>query len=141
MKNKLFWIISLIVALIVSYFTVIKKPTTTPQKEVTVWTLQMGDFADYMNNIILSYETSHPDIKIKWIDVPFSEGDKRTLAAILSNNPPDLINLNPDFSAILAQKGALETISMVGLIKFQDMIEEEKQKIEKREKKQDSLQR
>jgi len=30
---------------------------------------------------------------------------------------------------------------MVGLIKFQDMIEEEKQKIEKREKKQDSLQR
>ena len=65
---------------------------------------------DYMNNIILSYETSHPDIKIKWIDVPFSEGDKRTLAAILSNNPPDLINLNPDFSAILAQKGALETI-------------------------------
>ena len=76
MKNKLFWIISLIVALIVSYFTVIKKPTITPQKEVTVWTLQMGDFADYMNNIILSYETSHPDIKIKWIDVPFSEGDK-----------------------------------------------------------------
>ena len=39
------------------------------------------------------------------------------------------------------KKGALETISMVGLIKFQDMIEEEKQKIEKREKKQDSLQR
>ena len=110
MKNKLFWIISLIVALIVSYFTVIKKPTTTPQKEVTVWTLQMGDFADYMNNIISSYETSHPDIKIKWIDVPFSEGDKRTLAAILSNNPPDLINLNPDFSAILAQKGALKII-------------------------------
>ena len=39
------------------------------------------------------------------------------------------------------KKGALETISMVGLIKFQDMIEEEKQKIEKREKKQDSFQR
>ena len=43
--------------------------------------------------------------------MPFSEGEKRTLAAILSNNPPDLINLNPDFSAILAQKGALEKIN------------------------------
>ena len=110
MKNKLFWIISLIVALIVSYYTVIKKPVISSQKEVTVWTLQMGDFSDYMNNIISTYEASHPNIKIKWIDVPFSEGDKRTLAAILSNNPPDLINLNPDFSAILAQKGALEII-------------------------------
>lgn len=110
MKNKWFWILSIIIALIVTYFTVIQKNETDTRKEVTVWTLQMGDFADYMNNIISKYESAHPDIKIKWIDVPFSEGDKRTLAAILSNNPPDLINLNPDFSAILAQKGTLYSI-------------------------------
>lgn len=110
MKNKWFWILSLIVALTVTYFTVLKKTNIDTRKEVTVWTLQMGDFADYMNNIISKYESSHPDIKIKWIDVPFSEGDKRTLAAILSNNPPDLINLNPDFAAILAQKGTLAKI-------------------------------
>ena len=110
MKNKWFWILSIIIALIVTYFTAIKKNETDTRKEVTVWTLQMGDFADYMNNIISKYESAHPDIKIKWIDVPFSEGDKRTLAAILSNNPPDLINLNPDFSAILAQKGTLYSI-------------------------------
>ena len=110
MKNKWFWILSIIIALIVTYFTVVPKNETDTRKEVTVWTLQMGDFADYMNNIISKYESAHPDIKIKWIDVPFSEGDKRTLAAILSNNPPDLINLNPDFSAILAQKGTLYSI-------------------------------
>lgn len=110
MKNKWFWILSIIIALIVTYFTVIQKTETDTRKEVTVWTLQMGDFADYMNNIISKYESAHPDIKIKWIDVPFSEGDKRTLAAILSNNPPDLINLNPDFSTILAQKGTLYSI-------------------------------
>ena len=110
MKNKWFWILSIIIALIVTYFTAIPKNETDIRKEVTVWTLQMGDFADYMNNIISKYESAHPDIKIKWIDVPFSEGDKRTLAAILSNNPPDLINLNPDFSAILAQKGTLYSI-------------------------------
>lgn len=91
--------------------------------EVTVWTLQMGTFADYMNGIIAEYEKQNPNIKIKWIDVPFSEGEKRTLASILSNNPPDLVNLNPDFSAILAQKGALEEINENALSEFnQDVV-------------------
>lgn len=78
--------------------------------EVVFWTLQMSDFAPYINGVIADFETQNPDIKIKWIDVPFSEGEKRTLASVLSDNPPDLVNLNPDFSAILAQKGALEEI-------------------------------
>lgn len=78
--------------------------------EVIFWTLQMSDFSDYMNNVINNFEKENPNIKITWIDVPFSEGEKRTLASVLSNNPPDLINLNPDFSAVLAQKGALYEI-------------------------------
>ena len=78
--------------------------------EVIFWTLQMSDFSDYMNSVITDFEKENPGIKIKWIDVPFSEGEKRTLASVLSDNPPDLINLNPDFSATLAQKGALYEI-------------------------------
>ena len=70
----------------------------------------MSDFSDYMNGVISEFEAQNPKIKIKWIDVPFSEGEKRTLASVLSDNPPDLINLNPDFSATLAQKGALYEI-------------------------------
>lgn len=87
-------------------------------KAVTFWTLQMGDFAPYIQEIITSYENRHPDIKIKWIDVPFSEGEKRTLAAVMTDCPPDLINLNPDFSAILAQKGTLEEIQPSKLESF-----------------------
>ncbi len=82
----------------------------TSQKEVSFWTLQMGDFAPYIEEIISTYEKEHTGIKIKWVDVPFSEGEKRTLAAVMTDCPPDLINLNPDFSAILAQKGTLEEI-------------------------------
>lgn len=78
--------------------------------EVVFWTLQMSDFSNYMNEVISEFEEENPNIKIKWIDVPFSEGEKRTLASVLSDNPPDLINLNPDFSATLAQKGALYEI-------------------------------
>ena len=78
--------------------------------EVVFWTLQMADFAPYINGVISDFETENPEIKIKWVDVPFSEGEKRTLASVLSDNPPDLVNLNPDFSATLAHKGALYEI-------------------------------
>ena len=87
-------------------------------KVVTLWTLQMGDFADYMYKVIRAYEKEHPNVQIKWVDVPFSEGEKRTLAAVMTDNPPDLINLNPDFSALLAQKGTLEEISDESVAEF-----------------------
>ena len=87
-------------------------------KEVTLWTLQMGDFSDYMYKIIREYESTHPNIQIKWVDVPFSEGEKRTLAAVMTDSPPDLINLNPDFSALLAQKGTLEEIPQEAVSEF-----------------------
>lgn len=85
-----------------------KKPKNP--NEVVFWTLQLSTFSNYLNPIIKEFEQQNPDIKIKWIDVPYSEGEKRTLASVLSNNPPDLINLTPDFSITLAQKGALAYI-------------------------------
>lgn len=75
--------------------------------ELEFWTLQMSNYKDYIQNLILEYETLHPDIKIKWLDVPFKEGEKRALAAALSNKVPDIINLNPSFSSTLASKKAL----------------------------------
>lgn len=80
------------------------------ENDVIFWTLQMSDFSDYITGVISEFEKENPDIKIRWIDIPFSEGEKRTLASVLSDNPPDLINLNPDFSTTLAQKGALYEI-------------------------------
>ncbi len=82
----------------------------------------MSDFAQYINGVIKDFENENPDIKIKWVDVPFSEGEKRTLASVLSDNPPDLVNLNPDFSATLAHKGALWEIQKNKLIQFNEEI-------------------
>lgn len=90
--------------------------------EITFWTLQMNDFASYITEVISEYEAKHQNIKINWIDVPFSEGEKRTLAAIMTNCPPDLINLNPDFSALLAQKGTLWEIEERKLSNFSQQI-------------------
>lgn len=108
MKSSLIKFISLIVLLFLILFTFTYKKNQSD--EVIFWTLQMNDFAPYMNKVITEFEKENPDIKIKWVDVPFSEGEKRTLASVLSDNPPDLINLNPDFSALLAERGALYEI-------------------------------
>ncbi len=106
--------------LIAGLFFIFKKPNTND--EVVFWTLQMSDFAPYINGVINDFEKENPDIKIKWVDVPFSEGEKRTLASVLSDNPPDLVNLNPDFSATLAHKGALWEIQKSKLTQFNDEI-------------------
>ena len=107
--KKLISALIILIIILCAVYCAPKKDTNT--NEVIVWTLQMSDFSEYMNGVISEFEAQNPDIKIKWIDVPFSEGEKRTLASVLSDNPPDLINLNPDFSAALAQKGALAEIN------------------------------
>lgn len=101
-------------------FSVIFYGTKKNEKDNTVvfWTLQLGTFDKYINNIISDFEQENPEIKIKWIDVPYSEGEKRTLASILTDNPPDLVNLTPDFSLILAQKGTLYNINEADLSQY-----------------------
>ena len=118
--KKLISALIILIIILCAVYCAPKKDTNT--NEVIVWTLQMSDFSPYMNGVISEFETQNPDIKIKWIDVPFSEGEKRTLASVLSDNPPDLINLNPDFSAALAQKGALAEINTAETSQFNEGI-------------------
>lgn len=120
MNKKLFNIILIILLIITSVFFIFKKAPA--DNEVVFWTLQMSDFAPYINGVINDFEKENPDIKIKWVDVPFSEGEKRTLASVLSDNPPDLVNLNPDFSSTLAHKGALQEIEKDKLVQFNEEI-------------------
>ncbi len=108
--KKFILILLIIICCVFSFLSMKKNSDTIENNAVTFWTLQMNDFAPYINGVISEFEKQNPDIKINWIDVPFSEGEKRTLASVLSDNPPDLINLNPDFSALLAQRGALYEI-------------------------------
>lgn len=105
--GKMKKIISAIVIflVIISFFGF--KSQTKKNDELVFWTLQLGTFDKYINGIIDEFEKDNPNVKIKWVDVPYSEGEKRTLAALLTDNPPDLINLTPDFSAMAAQKNAL----------------------------------
>lgn len=119
--NKNFWIVIVTtLILLTSIFFIFSKKQEN--NEVVFWTLQMNDFAPYINGVIKEFEAENPNIKIKWVDVPFSEGEKRTLASVLSDNPPDLVNLNPDFSSTLAHKGALQEIPQEKTTQFNQEI-------------------
>ena len=120
--NKLFSIIILTTFIFLTGILFVFKKPTVKDNEVVFWTLQMSDFAPYINGVIDEFEAQNPDVKIKWVDVPFSEGEKRTLASVLSDNPPDLVNLNPDFSATLAHKGALYEVPQDKLDQFNSSI-------------------
>ena len=98
------------IALILLVFGLSGCGKTTQQTTLEFWTLQLNDFAPYIQRKITEYEALHPDVKIKWIDIPFSEGEKRTLSAVMSDDVPDVVNLTPSFSSTLQQKKVLTPI-------------------------------
>ncbi|MBC7624821.1 MAG: sugar ABC transporter substrate-binding protein [Aeromicrobium sp.] len=80
--------------------------------QVQFWTMQLSPFHDaYIRGVIRDFEKQHPDIRVKWVDVPWSEMEKKTLTAVAAATPrrpaPDVVNLNPQFASKLAEFGAL----------------------------------
>lgn len=95
------------------------KNSQDERKKFTFWTIQLKPiYEKQINNIIQNFEKKHPEYKVVWVDIPIQEAQKRTLASILSSTPPDLINLNPEFSHILAQRNTLEHFSYDELWQF-----------------------
>lgn len=84
-----------------------KKPEE--KKQLVFWSIELKPkYENEIKNIISIFENKHTDVEVKWIDIPIQEAEKRTLASILSSQPPDLINSNTDFSTLLAQRNALD---------------------------------
>lgn len=118
MKKSILSQILILIIILLSFIIIYNKNDKKNEKEIVFWTLQLGTFDNYVNKVILNFEKENPEFKVKWTDIPYSEGEKRTLAAILTDNPPDLVNLTPDFSLVLAQKNALKTIKKEELTQF-----------------------
>ncbi|MEB3205735.1 MAG: ABC transporter substrate-binding protein [Vampirovibrionales bacterium] len=109
------WMPAIVIALAACVFLITgcqrdaSKPSSSSLRDVTLrlWTLQMGAFSPLIRQSIREFEKTHPGVHVQWEDLPFTEGKKRAIAAILSPSVPDVINLNPGFAAILAQRSAL----------------------------------
>ena len=119
--KKVFAIIILI--LIVFFVFVGNLNKKDSKKQLIFWSIQLKPiYEKQMAEIISEFEKKHEGYKIKWIDIPIKEAQKRTLASILSSTPPDLINLNPAFSLLLAQKDTLEFFDNEKLEQFSDKL-------------------
>lgn len=77
-------------------------------EQVQFWTMQLSPFNDaYVKGVISAFERTHPGITVRWTDVPWAEMERKTLAAVAARSAPDVVNLNPQFAAKLAEFGAL----------------------------------
>ncbi|MDR7334526.1 sugar ABC transporter substrate-binding protein [Roseateles asaccharophilus] len=77
-------------------------------RSLEFWTMQLSPQLDgYMNALIQRYEAAHPGVKVKWVDLPWAEMERKVLTAIAAGQAPDVVNLNPQFAAKLAEFGAL----------------------------------
>lgn len=74
--------------------------------EVEFWTMQLQEHTGYFNNLIASFEAKNPNVKIRWVDVPWSAMESKILTAVAARTAPDVVNLNPDFASQLASRNA-----------------------------------
>src|SRR5207253_1988444 len=81
------------------------------ENAVELWTMQLKPtFNDYMTNLLDSYKKQNPKAEIEWVDLPSTEIEQKTLTSIAGGKSPDVINLNPNFTAKLAEEGALSDL-------------------------------
>ncbi len=65
---------------------------------IEFWTLQLSPvFDNYFYGLINRYESENPEVKIRWIDLPYDAAVQKLLASVAAGNPPDVVNLSSDF--------------------------------------------
>lgn len=71
------------------------------------WTMQLQpEFTEYFNGLIAEFEQQNPTLKVRWVDVPWADMERKILTAVSAKTAPDVVNLNPGFASQLAQRGA-----------------------------------
>jgi putative chitobiose transport system substrate-binding protein len=80
----------------------------TGPRTLVFWTMQLAPFhSDFVHGLIARFEAQHAGVRVRWVDVPWSEMERKVLASLAAGTAPDVVNLNPQFSARLAELGAL----------------------------------
>jgi putative chitobiose transport system substrate-binding protein len=79
--------------------------------ELEFWTMQLSpQFDNYFKPLIAKFEQENPGVKVRWVDVPWAEMERKILTAVAAKTAPDVVNLNPGFASQLAERGAWVTL-------------------------------
>jgi putative chitobiose transport system substrate-binding protein len=69
--------------------------------EIEWWTVNLKECCSpYFQNLIDEYESMHPDVTIKWVDVPNEDRSTKLLAAIAAGTVPDAVNSGSDTTGL-----------------------------------------
>ncbi|MGB3401872.1 MAG: sugar ABC transporter substrate-binding protein [Microcoleaceae cyanobacterium] len=103
----IFTLLGLLLSWTVSCTNLTASNSNDGRQPIEFWTMQLQpQFNDYFNQIIANFEAENPDLKIRWVDVPWSAMESKILASVSANTAPDVVNLNPDFASLLAERNA-----------------------------------
>src|SRR5438105_4021553 len=79
-----------------------------PRARIEFWTISLQPFfTGYVQGLIAAYERAHPDVQIRWIDVPPQTIEQKLLAAIAGGVGPEVVNLNTEGTLRMAEARAL----------------------------------
>jgi len=77
------------------------------KQEIEFWTMQLSpQFDSYFNQLIARFEQENPSLKVRWVDVPWADMERKILTAVSAKTAPDVVNLNPNFASQLAERNA-----------------------------------
>lgn len=86
----------------------LSRPAWAEPIQLELWTMQLKpDYTALMTDMVEQFQKLHPQVRVHWVDIPWAEMEKKALVAMAGGHPPDVINLNPNFSNKLAESGAL----------------------------------
>ncbi|OLP17658.1 ABC transporter substrate-binding protein [Leptolyngbya sp. 'hensonii'] len=84
---------------------------TSGKQEIEFWTMQLQpQFTDYFQTLIATFEKQNPEVKVRWLDVPWAAMESKILTSVAANTAPDVVNLNPGFASELAARNAWLTL-------------------------------
>lgn len=77
------------------------------KQEIEFWTMQLSpEFDGYFQKLIAQFEQENANLKVRWVDVPWTDMEKKILTAVSAQTAPDVVNLNPNFASQLAERNA-----------------------------------
>ncbi len=96
-----------LLGVLLSWVMSCNSPPPASSPEIEFWTMQLQpQFTEYFNKLIATFESENPNVKVRWVDVPWSDMESKILTAVSAKTAPDVVNLNPNFASQLASRNA-----------------------------------
>ena len=107
---------ALVLSLILAASMALPTLAQAEKTEITFWhTYSEGEEKIFLEEVLPSFETEHPEIKVNAIRMPYEGLNEQIITAVAGGVAPDLIRMDITWVAQMAKMGALQQLDvMVG---------------------------